>query len=43
VVGELAPSIITFALILSALLDVKTPPTAAGIKTSHSTSSISPS
>ena len=41
--GELAPSIITFALIFSALLEVITPPTAAGIKTSQSTSRISPS
>ena len=43
VVGELAPSITTLALILSALLEVRTPPMAAGIKTSQSTSRISPS
>ena len=42
VVGELAPSTITFALMFDALVDVMTPPTAAGINTSHSSSNISP-
>ena len=43
VVGEFAPSISTFVLIFPALLEVITPPTAAGIRTSHSISKISPS
>ena len=43
VVGEFAPSTITFAFIFSALLDVITPPTAAGINISQSSSRISSS